>query len=155
MTRADDLARAADARIAALADGTQAGTDIGDVNPLNTSGARVNPATAEGVAAVAAKLPGVAAPNTPLGNKTANSATWDNDSGELSIPANTIELHVYCEGRMYLVVDSSTNDPSAAGAIYAGGITHRLPVSGQTKLHYKNAESSDVQKIYATALVAG
>ena len=79
---------------------------------------------------------------TPLGAKTAGAA-WDADSGELAIADDAELLHVHTTEDVYLLVNSSTDDPTVNGAVYAADQTHVVPCRGCTRLHYKRAGASD------------
>ncbi len=79
-----------------------------------------------------------------LPTKTTTGAGWDEDSDEAAIPANAVSLDVHVTQDCYLFADTGTGDPATDPAIYTGGVTHRIPVAGQTKLHYKRAGANNV-----------
>jgi len=79
-----------------------------------------------------------------LPTKTTTGTSWDEDSNEAAIPANAVSLDVHVTQDCYLFADTSTGDPATDPAIYTGGVTHRIPVAGCTKLHYKRAGTNNV-----------
>jgi len=86
---------------------------------------------------------------TALGTKAATS-DWDANT-EISITANSYFVHVYVDEDMYIICDTSADDPTTNGAIYAKFQTHKIPCRGQTKLHYKTTAAGDTGNIYVTA----
>ena len=74
---------------------------------------------------------------TAMGAVTATTS-WDADTSEMSITANSHFVHVSLDEDTYIICNSLTADPSTDPAWYRGGDTHKIPCRGQTKLHYKS-----------------
>ncbi|MCE5327894.1 MAG: hypothetical protein LLG01_15920 [Planctomycetaceae bacterium] len=145
----------------ALIDALGAGKTLAD---LNTALANLSRVPALGQALAAASVPVVLTAaqlasltsNMPSGVSTplaalATTNAWD-ANGELAIPAGTLFLYVYPSEDMFLVANTSADDPAAGadGVFYAKGQVHMIPCRGQTKLHQKNVTAL-TGLIYGTA----
>ena len=111
----------------------------------------VTNATDRIAAAVEALRDAVDAYPIALGEYRASSSAWDNDGGAVELPVTMQFIHVYCEGDMWLIAtDAAATYTGTLPAVYAGGATHVIGTRGMTWLHYKNAESDDLQDISIT-----
>lgn len=70
--------------------------------------------------------------------KSADSATWDNDSGEVAVPEGCVGFLVRATAAAKVFVDASTDDPTD-GMDLAAGVQDMVPASyalGDRYLHY-------------------
>jgi hypothetical protein len=84
-----------------------------------------------------------------LGSK-AVTTSWD-ANGEITIPADTVFLHVTTDANVHLITDNSTNDPAVSPAWYPANNVYKLECRGHTKLHYKAVTGTG--EIFVTAFL--
>jgi len=84
-----------------------------------------------------------------LGSKGVTDA-WDANT-ELSVPVTTRYLHVATDVDVFLITDTSADDPSTDPAYYPADKVHTIECRGHTKLHYKAVTAEETGTIYVTA----
>lgn len=88
--------------------------------------------------------------NTAKGEKAA-TASWDNEGAfDLGSSHNYVFVDIYVSENAYIILNNIETEPTINGAIYAGGITHRLPCRDLQYIHYKRAADTN-SDIYVSA----
>jgi len=86
---------------------------------------------------------------TALGSKNVTNAAWDNDSDELGLPTGVMYLHIATDVDVFLITNSSTEDPAKYPAYYQADSVYKIECRGHTKLHYRGVSTTGT--IYVTA----
>jgi hypothetical protein len=117
-------------------------------------------ALAQAVTTYKALSPPVA---VPLGRRVTEANFFDsafdpNLSVAVTLPTGTVSVDVWCSEDTLISTDSNATltslpllqDPNAWPAVYAGGLTHRIPCRSSTRMHYRALTT--VGELYVTAM---
>lgn len=81
--------------------------------------------------------------NVAKGEKTA-TVSWDNEEPfDLGSGHDYVFIDIYVSENTYLILNSIESAPTINGAIYTGGMTHRLPCRDLQYIHYKRSGDAD------------